>query len=51
MSETLPKVIEFGFHKLQLHRIQAFIAANNIPWLKLLQKINFKKEGIALKII
>ena len=47
MSEALPKIIEFGFNTLQLHRMQAFIDAENIPSLKLLQKNNFKREGIA----
>ena len=46
MSEALKEVIKYGFTELELHRIQALIAIENEPSLKLLQKNNFTKEGI-----
>ena len=46
MSEALPPIIEFGFITMKLHRIEALAAAYNVPSLKLLAKMNFKKEGV-----
>ena len=46
MSEALKEVLKYGFTELELHRIQALIAIENEPSLKLLQKNNFTKEGI-----
>jgi len=45
MTEALKKVLEYGFTKLNLHRIEALIAAENQPSLKLLQRYGFTKEG------
>ncbi|WCM43134.1 GNAT family N-acetyltransferase [Flavobacterium sp. CBA20B-1] len=46
MSEALPKVIAYGFNEMNLHRIQALISDWNTPSLKLLQRLNFVKEGV-----
>lgn len=46
MSEALKSVLEYGFNNLNLHRIQALIAIENEPSLKLLLKNGFSKEGI-----
>ncbi|MEC4003719.1 GNAT family protein [Flavobacterium sp. SUN052] len=46
MSEALKTVLEYGFTKLNLHRIEALIAIENEPSLKLLLKNGFTKEGI-----
>lgn len=46
MSEALPPIIEYGFVTMNLHRIEALVATYNIPSLKLLNKFNFKKEGV-----
>jgi [ribosomal protein S5]-alanine N-acetyltransferase len=45
MTETLKKILEYGFTKLNLHRIQALVGAENIPSLKLLKNFGFIKEG------
>jgi ribosomal-protein-alanine N-acetyltransferase len=45
MKEALFKVLEYGFENLDLHRIQALVADNNIPSLKLLERFGFQKEG------
>lgn len=47
MSEALQEVLAFGFQTLQLHRVQALVAKDNVPSLKLLDKFNFRKEGTA----
>jgi ribosomal-protein-alanine N-acetyltransferase len=45
MKEALKNVLQYGFTELKLHRIQALIAAQNQPSLKLLQHYGFIKEG------
>lgn len=45
MREALKSVLEYGFTELNLHRIQALIAAENQPSLKLLQRYGFSFEG------
>ncbi|GGI29350.1 GNAT family N-acetyltransferase [Pedobacter mendelii] len=46
MTEALFTIIEYGFKKMNLHRIEAFIGPDNIPSLKLIAKFNFTKEGV-----
>ncbi|CAD7802509.1 Putative ribosomal N-acetyltransferase YdaF [Chryseobacterium aquaeductus] len=46
MKEALEKVIEFGFHEMNLNRIEALIDENNTPSRKLLEHFDFTKEGI-----
>lgn len=46
MSEALKTILEYGFITMKLHRIEALVATYNIPSLKLLDKMNFKKEGV-----
>ena len=45
MSLALKAVIDYGFNTMNLHRIEAFVAPNNVPSLKLMEKYNFIKEG------
>jgi [ribosomal protein S5]-alanine N-acetyltransferase len=42
MQEIIPRVIEFGFKKMLLKRIEAFVKPGNIKSVKLLEKNNFK---------
>lgn len=46
MSEAVEKILEYGFNKLNLHRVQALIDENNTPSLKILTHYKFVKEGI-----
>ncbi len=46
MTEALKVVLEYGFTKMKLHRIQALVGAENTASIKLLQRYNFVKEGI-----
>ena len=41
----LKAILEFGFTELKLHRVEALIAAENEPSLKLLLRYGFSKEG------
>jgi [ribosomal protein S5]-alanine N-acetyltransferase len=45
MTEALSEVLDYGFNKLELHRVAAFIADSNVPSKKLLQRYGFTKEG------
>jgi len=45
MTEALAPVIDYGFNKMDLHRIEAFTAPGKSASLTLLEKHNFKKEG------
>lgn len=45
MTEALHKVLNFGFTELNLHRIEALVAADNTPSVKLLLRYGFTKEG------
>ncbi|CAM3562251.1 acetyltransferase, ribosomal protein N-acetylase [Flavobacterium saliperosum S13] len=45
MSEALKAVIDYGFREMDLNRIEAFIGPKNEPSLRLVQKLNFTKEG------
>lgn len=46
MSEALKKVIEFGFSKMSLNRIQAFVHVENAASYNILRKNGFYAEGI-----
>lgn len=45
MSEAIQPIIEYGFSVMNLHRIEAFVGPDNLPSMKLMGKMNFKKEG------
>ena len=45
MVEALEALLKHGFDVLDLHRIQAMVTEGNIPSCKLLEKMNFTKEG------
>lgn len=45
MSEAIGPIIEYGFREMGLNRIEAFISPENIASNKLVQKMNFVKEG------
>lgn len=45
MSEAMESVIDYGFEKMKLNRIEAFISPENLPSLKLAAKFKFVKEG------
>ena len=46
MTEALQAVIAFGFNELNINRIEAEVMQGNIISEKLLEKLNFKREGI-----
>ncbi len=46
MSEVLPVVIEHGFMRLNLHRIDAIVYVGNQRSIGVLKKMGFQQEGI-----
>lgn len=46
MNEALIEVLQYGFKKLEINRIEAKVMLDNKRSKKLLYKLNFKKEGI-----
>ena len=45
MNEAIKRVIDFGFHSMKLHSIEANINPNNIASAQLLKKYHFIKEA------
>ncbi len=46
MTEAVHAIIDYGFKKLNLNRIEALVGIENMPSLRLMEKFNFKKEGV-----
>lgn len=46
MTKAMSAVCSFGFKQLNLKRIQAMTAINNLASIKVLTKLNFKQEGL-----
>ncbi|MFD0697292.1 GNAT family N-acetyltransferase [Paenibacillus sp. GCM10027628] len=51
MTEAIRAVIEHAFHELKLHRIEANIMPRNKASLKVVQKLGFYEEGLAIKYL
>jgi len=45
MSEAIASIVDYGFNSMNLERIEAFVSPGNIPSIKLLERMNFKREG------
>lgn len=46
MSEALGAILQYGFHRLDLHRVQAWTHPENKASTRLLKKYGFIKEGL-----
>ncbi len=46
MTEAFEAVLEFGFGKMELNRIEALVHPNNLASIRLLEKFAFQNEGI-----
>ncbi len=46
-TEALQLVVDFAFRELKLHRIEAGAMLDNLASIRVLEKVGFKKEGIA----
>lgn len=45
ITESLKEVIRFGFEETQLNRVEAFVVPEASQSIRVLEKLNFKKEG------
>ena len=50
-TEVARALVQFGFDTLQLHRIEAGAATENIASVRVLEKIGMTREGIGRKIL
>lgn len=46
MTEALNVIMDYGFSKMNLNRIEALVGIENGPSLRLMEKYNFKREGV-----
>lgn len=46
MSEVGAIIIDYGFQKMNLNRIEAMVGSENTPSLKIIGKLGFTKEGV-----
>lgn len=46
MSEALPHVLKYGFEELNLHRVAALVAEDNLASLSLIRQHQFRFEGV-----
>ncbi|MBO9130874.1 GNAT family protein [Bacillus sp. 165] len=49
MTEAVNLIVNYAFHDLKLHRIEAGVMPHNLGSIKVLEKSGFQKEGIARK--
>ena len=45
IEEVVPFVVEYGFNKLGLHRIEALVETENVNCKKVMDKLDFVQEG------
>lgn len=45
-TEAVGLLVEFGFEKLQLHRIEAYVSPKNTGSIRVLEKAGFENEGL-----
>ena len=48
-TEALSEILDFGFNQLQLHRIEAGCAVENVASSKVLEKVGMIREGMKRK--
>lgn len=46
MTEAVEAMLQHGFRRLKLHRIEALVAVENTRSLALLQRVSFQQEGL-----
>jgi ribosomal-protein-alanine N-acetyltransferase len=46
MTEAVNVMLEFGFEKLELNRVQALVMPGNVASLHMLEKLGFQNEGV-----
>ncbi|WP_243297576.1 GNAT family N-acetyltransferase [Bacillus litorisediminis] len=49
MTEAVRMIVDYAFLELNLHRLDAGVMPHNIGSIRVLEKVGFHKEGIAIK--
>ncbi len=49
MTEAIKSILDYGFNNMNLNRIEALVGIGNSPSIRLMDKFNFKKEGVLRK--
>ena len=50
-TEAVGLMLKLAFEELRLHRVEAYIAPDNIPSIKVIEKNDFKQEGLLRKLL
>lgn len=50
-TEAVNQVVHFAFNVVNLHRIEAYVSPKNIASIKVLEKANFKREGLLRELL
>jgi ribosomal-protein-alanine N-acetyltransferase len=50
-SEALRLAVDAAFGELELHRVQAAAIPRNMPSIRVLEKVGFREEGLALRYL
>ncbi len=48
ISEVVKKIVNFGICEMDLHKVYAYIEPANIPSIKIVERLEFKKEGMLI---
>lgn len=51
VTEAIKKIIDVTFNDLQLHRLEAHVMPQNVSSLRVMEKLEFKKEGYGEKYL
>ncbi len=46
ISESMQAILQYGFHEMELHSVEANVSPENSASIKVLEKFNFKKEAL-----
>lgn len=50
-TEAVKQVVEFAFHKVKLHRIEAYVSPKNEGSIKVLENAHFVREGLLRELL
>lgn len=50
-TEAVQLVLEFGFQTLNIHRIEAYVAPQNLASVRVLEKSGFIREGLLRQLL
>ena len=51
MSEAVQSMVQFAFNTLKLNRVEAYVSPNNLPSIRVLEKVGFLQEGLLKQLL